>query len=76
MARNYSKSLIAIHLAEHNLTMKELADWCNISEGGLSRTLKAECDKGFSKVWEWAIKGFLFEKKMNGFILNHKIFDD
>lgn len=76
MARNYNKSAIATHLAEYDLTMQEFAEWCEVSESGLSRTLKAECNKGFSKVWEWAVKGFLLEKGKGGFELNHEIFND
>ncbi len=76
MARNYNKSAIATHLAEYDLTMQEFAEWCEVSESGLSRTLKAECDKGFSKVWEWAVKGFLLENGKGGFELNHEIFND
>ncbi len=75
MARIYNKSAIASHLAEYGLTIKELAEWCSVSEGGLSRLLKKECQDGFSKVWEWTVKGFLIEKGKGGFELNHKIFD-
>lgn len=75
MARSYNKSMIATHLAEYDLTMQEFAEWCGMSESGLSRTMKKECDRGFSKVWEWAIKGFLFENNAGGFELNHEIFD-
>lgn len=75
MARNYSKSSIAIHLATYDLTMQEFAAWCGVSESGLSRTLKKECEEGFSNVWQWAVKGFLLESGKSGFSLNHDIFD-
>jgi len=75
MARNYSKSAIAIHLATYDLTMQQFAEWCGVSESGLSRTLKKECEEGFSNVWQWAVKGFLFEHGCAGFELKHDIFD-
>lgn len=74
MARNYNRSTIAQHLAEYELTMQEFAVWCEMSESGLSRTLKKECEKGFSNIWQWAVKGFLLEKGKGGFEINHEIF--
>lgn len=76
MARTYNKSTIAQHLSDYDLTMQEFAVWCGMSESGLSRTLKKECEQGFSNIWEWAVKGFLFENGKGGFGLNHEIFDD
>lgn len=75
MARSYNKSTIAANLAEYDLTMQQFAEWCGMSESGLSRTMKRECEEGFSKPWEWAVKGFLFENGVKGFALNHEIFD-
>jgi len=54
--------------------MQEFAEWCEMSESGLSRTLKKECEKGFSNIWQWAVKGFLLEKGKGGFEINHEIF--
>lgn len=76
MARNYSKSSIAVHLQGHGLTMQEFATWCGMSESGLSRTLKKECEEGFSNVWQWAVKGFLLENGKSGFKLIHEIFEE
>ena len=76
MARTYNRSSIAQHLSDYNLTMQEFAVGCNMSESGLSRTLKKECEEGFSNIWQWAVKGFLFEQGKGGFELNHQIFDD
>lgn len=75
MARTYNRSLIASHLADYDLTMKEFAEWCEVSEAGLSRTLKEQCNNGFSNIWRWAVKGFLMEKGKGGFEINHEIFD-
>lgn len=75
MARSYNKSSIAQHLADYGLTMQEFAEWCGMSESGLSRTMKKECEQGFSNVWQWAVKGFLLENGAKGFELNHEIFD-
>ena len=76
MKRSYNKSPITKHLEEYNLTLQEMAKWCGVSESGLSRTLKAECNKGVSKIWEWTIKGFLFENGVGGFELKHDIFNE
>ena len=76
MARTYNRSSIAQYLSEYGLTMQEFSVWCDMSESGLSRTLKKECDQGFSNIWQWAVKGFLLENGKGGFELNHEIFDD
>lgn len=75
MARSYNRSTISSHLASYELTMKEFAEWCGMTESGLSRTLRKECEEGFSNIWQWAVKGFLFEKGKGGFELKHDIFD-
>ena len=74
MARNYNRSVIADHFASYGLSVKEFAEWCGMTESGLSRTMKKECEEGFSNVWQWAVKGFIIDKGKGGFTIEHEIF--
>jgi len=72
-----SRSSLASALASYNLTMKDFAEWLEMTPEGLSRSIKqAETSGGLSSKWQWCIYGFLMEKGKGGFILNHSIFND
>jgi hypothetical protein len=69
-----SRSSVATALAEYSLTMKDFAEWLDMTPEGLSRSIKRAEINGLSSKWQWCLYGFLMEK--NGFSLNHRIFDD
>lgn len=65
------RSSVCLALTSYGLTMKDFAEWLDMTEEGLSRAIKREEEQGFSKKWICLINGYLLESR--GFKINHEI---